>query len=122
MSGPAHHLAIGRNVPLANVVDWIVSLAPTGIIEFVPKNDPRVQQLLSLRQDVIEDYAEKTFHAALHAALAARARIELSVELSPRGTVSRMVSSVIFVAWNAIGSSYSWVSFPTTLFRRGLTR
>ena len=34
-----HHLAIGRNVPLANVVDWLIGLAPRGVIEFVPKGD-----------------------------------------------------------------------------------
>ena len=39
----AHHLAIGRNVPLAQTVAWLTGLAPRGVIEFVPKNDPTVQ-------------------------------------------------------------------------------
>ena len=34
-----HHLAIGRNIPLDQVVEWCVGLAPAGVIEFVPRND-----------------------------------------------------------------------------------
>jgi hypothetical protein len=46
-----HHLAIGKNAPLGGVVDWLVSMAPTGIIEFVQKSDPMVQALLQLREE-----------------------------------------------------------------------
>ncbi|HYM99218.1 MAG TPA: class I SAM-dependent methyltransferase, partial [Aestuariivirgaceae bacterium] len=60
-----HHLAIGRNVPLDQLVDWLVSLAPKGIIEFVEKSDPTVQQLLALREDIFTDYSAGTFEAAL---------------------------------------------------------
>ena len=60
-----HHLAIGRNVPLAQVVEWLVSLAPKGIIEFVPKSDPTVQKLLALREDIFADYNAVSFEAAL---------------------------------------------------------
>jgi hypothetical protein len=55
-----HHLAITRNIPLANVVTWLVSLAPNGVVEFVPKSDPMVQELLRLREDVFDDYTEQT--------------------------------------------------------------
>ncbi len=60
-----HHLAIGRNVPLPSVVDWLTSFAPTGIIEFVQKDDPTVQQLLMLREDIFDNYCEDSFEAAL---------------------------------------------------------
>jgi ribosomal protein L11 methylase PrmA len=60
-----HHLAIGRNVPLPQVVDWLVSTAPTGIIEFVPKNDSTVQKMLALREDIFPDYTEEAFAQAL---------------------------------------------------------
>ncbi|MGI9332089.1 MAG: class I SAM-dependent methyltransferase [Gammaproteobacteria bacterium] len=60
-----HHLAIGRNVPLERLVDWLVQLAPRGVVEFVPKSDPMVQTLLRLREDVFDDYSEATFAAAL---------------------------------------------------------
>jgi ribosomal protein L11 methylase PrmA len=60
-----HHLAIGRNVPLDQLVDWLISLAPKGVIEFVQKSDPTVQQLLALREDIFTDYSAGTFEAAL---------------------------------------------------------
>jgi ribosomal protein L11 methylase PrmA len=62
-----HHLAIGRNVPLPRVVEWLVAMAPKGIIEFVQKSDPTVQQLLALREDIFPDYTIEAFEAALGA-------------------------------------------------------
>jgi len=60
-----HHLAIGRNVPLPAVVDWLIDLAPSGIIEFVPKSDPMVELMLRLRRDIFEDYEEEAFLASV---------------------------------------------------------
>jgi ribosomal protein L11 methylase PrmA len=31
-----HHLVLGNNLPFSQVIDWLVSLAPRGIVEFVP--------------------------------------------------------------------------------------
>jgi hypothetical protein len=39
-----HHLVIGRNILLPEVVNWIVGLAPLGIIEFVHKDDQTIQK------------------------------------------------------------------------------
>jgi ribosomal protein L11 methylase PrmA len=60
-----HHLAIGRNIPLEKVVEWLVSLAPQGVIEFVEKSDPMVQELLRVREDVFENYSAEFFQAAI---------------------------------------------------------
>lgn len=60
-----HHLAIGRNIALDDLVEWLVSLAPRGIIEFVQKTDPMIQQMLALREDIFPDYTEDNFKAAL---------------------------------------------------------
>jgi ribosomal protein L11 methylase PrmA len=60
-----HHLAIGRNVPLPDVVRWLVELAPRGIIEFVQKTDPTVRRMLALREDIFTGYTEEAFVAAL---------------------------------------------------------
>ncbi|MDH3737615.1 MAG: class I SAM-dependent methyltransferase [Alphaproteobacteria bacterium] len=60
-----HHLAIGRNIPLADLIDWLVGLAPQGIIEFVPKADPKVQELLALREDIFPQYTEECFRQFL---------------------------------------------------------
>ena len=76
-----HHLAIGRNVPLEQVVAWLVGLAPNGMVEFVPKSDPMVQRLLRLREDIFDDYSEETF--AQH--LQARAKIVEVVDVSATG-------------------------------------
>ncbi len=56
-----HHLVIGRNVPLADVLRWLLDLAPQGVIEFVPKTDPQVARMLALREDIFPDYSEETF-------------------------------------------------------------
>ena len=60
-----HHLAIAKNTPLDQTVAWLVSLAPTGVIEFVPKNDPTVQIMLRGREDIFPDYNQETFEAIL---------------------------------------------------------
>jgi len=60
-----HHLAIGRNIPLRRAVAWLCGLASRGVIEFVRKDDPTVQQMLSLRDDIFSDYTEEAFVSAL---------------------------------------------------------
>ena len=60
-----HHLAIGRNIPLDQVVAWIVGQAPRGVVEFVPKSDPTVQTMLALREDIFPGYTRAAFEAAL---------------------------------------------------------
>ncbi len=76
-----HHLAIARNVPLEDVVDWLVGWAPCGIIEFVPKSDPTVQTMLALRDDVFAHYSQQAFEAAL----TSRARIVDQQQISTSG-------------------------------------
>jgi ribosomal protein L11 methylase PrmA len=60
-----HHLAIGRNVPLAQLLPWLTGLAPAGVIEFVPKSDPTVQRMLALREDIFTEYDQETFRNCL---------------------------------------------------------
>ena len=60
-------MAIGRNIPLKAVIDWFVDLAPHGVIEFVPKSDPMVRQMLQTRDDVFLDYDEAQFRTYLSA-------------------------------------------------------
>jgi ribosomal protein L11 methylase PrmA len=56
-----HHIAISHNVPLDQLVNWIITLAPRGVIEFVPKSDPMVQFLLRRREDIFSDYTKEAF-------------------------------------------------------------
>jgi ribosomal protein L11 methylase PrmA len=73
-----HHLAIGRNVPLPWVVEWLLGLAPRGVIEFVPKSDLMIQHMLQLRADIFPDYRRDQFEHLLckHAGIVRR--LELS--------------------------------------------
>lgn len=61
-----HHLAIAKNIPLSQVVEWLVSLAPQGIIEFVPKEDETIQRMLALREDIFVNYNLEAFEEALN--------------------------------------------------------
>lgn len=56
-----HHLVIGANLPFDEVINWLLDIAPDGIIEFVPKRDPMVRQLLEMRADLFPDYTEERF-------------------------------------------------------------
>jgi ribosomal protein L11 methylase PrmA len=76
-----HHLAIGRNVPLDDVVDYLVGFAPQGIVEFVPKSDPMIQTMLALRGDIFPEYGRDQFEGALRK----RARIVTSEAVSSDG-------------------------------------
>ena len=76
-----HHLAIGRNIPLDRLVDWLVGLAPSGVVEFVTKDDPTVQKMLQLREDIFSIYTTETFVAALNR----RARIVKTLNVSNTG-------------------------------------
>jgi ribosomal protein L11 methylase PrmA len=60
-----HHLSIGRNIPLRDVVAWLIDLAPQGVIEFVEKEDPMIQHMLRLRDDIFDDYHRDAFMAAI---------------------------------------------------------
>ena len=43
-----HHLTIAKNIPLDQVIKWLVSIAPRGLIEFVPKNDETIKKMIIL--------------------------------------------------------------------------
>jgi ribosomal protein L11 methylase PrmA len=60
-----HHLAIGRNIPLREAVNWLTGLANCGLIEFVQKDDPMIREMLALREDVFEEYSEENFVKAI---------------------------------------------------------
>ena len=62
-----HHLAIARNVPLDMAVDWLMGMAPAGVIEFPSKSDPMVTELLRGRPDIFPDYTEEAFLAHVRA-------------------------------------------------------
>jgi SAM-dependent methyltransferase len=62
-----HHLAIANNVPLPRVAEFFHRLAPSLIVEFVPKGDPQVQRLLATREDIFPDYTPAGFERSFAA-------------------------------------------------------
>lgn len=59
-----HHLAISNNVPLGRIAQEFARLGRWLIVEFVPKQDKKVQQLLATREDIFTHYTPAGFEAA----------------------------------------------------------
>jgi len=76
-----HHLAIARNIPLDQVLQWIINIASKGLIEFVPKSDENVGKLLAIREDIFSDYTEENFVKIL----SSKAQIVNQTQISPSG-------------------------------------
>lgn len=60
-----HHLVIANNVPLPKAAEFFSRIGQWLVIEFVPKEDPKVQILLSTRKDIFADYTVDGFEAAM---------------------------------------------------------
>lgn len=60
-----HHLAIGRNLPLPRIADFLAATSKHVIIEFVPKGDSKVDILLASRKDIFPEYDIEHFEAAM---------------------------------------------------------
>ncbi len=60
-----HHLVIGANLPLAEVIGELAALGADLVIEFVGKQDPMVQRLLQNKADIYADYEWAPFEDLL---------------------------------------------------------
>lgn len=60
-----HHVVIGANIPLQQFVAWLASLGGTLVIEFVSRDDDKVEQLLRNRSERFPDYNRESFEQAL---------------------------------------------------------
>lgn len=80
-----HHLAVGANIPLPQVVAWLTGFAARGgrlVVEFVHPDDPMVQRLLADKPPgLFDDYRRDAFEALL----AERCTVERT-ETLPSGT------------------------------------
>jgi hypothetical protein len=56
-----HHLAIGGNVPLTSIAEFLRGICRNLIIEFVSKEDSQVRRMLEHRDDVFDDYSQPSF-------------------------------------------------------------
>jgi hypothetical protein len=62
-----HHLVIGGNIPVREVVEWLAELNSRVVVEFVPIGDPMTDRLLMNKRpsDVHPDYTEDAFRGHL---------------------------------------------------------
>ena len=60
-----HHLAIGRNVPLPELVAWFASFEADLVIEFVSPEDEMVECLLRNRDELDFGYTQDRFEACV---------------------------------------------------------
>ena len=56
-----HHLALANNVPLDEVIGWIMKIAKRGLIEYVDKEDETVKRMLALKGDIFPNYNIENF-------------------------------------------------------------
>ena len=56
-----HHLAIGNNLPLSKIAEYLYGFSHQLIIEFVPKEDEKVQLLLQNKKDIYPEYTREHF-------------------------------------------------------------
>lgn len=59
-----HHLAISNNLPFSHIARWLAKLGEYLVIEFVPKDDSKVQTLLATRKDIFDQYDQLKFEKA----------------------------------------------------------
>jgi len=60
-----HHVVITANIPLAEFVDWLVSLADKLVIEYVSRKDDKVKTLLRNKEDKYGDYSRESLETNL---------------------------------------------------------
>lgn len=58
-----HHLSIAHNIPLDYSAQFFSRITKWLVIEFVPKEDKKVQTLLKNRNDIFNQYNQKTFES-----------------------------------------------------------
>ncbi|MDB5208835.1 MAG: SAM-dependent methyltransferase [Flavisolibacter sp.] len=56
-----HHLAIAKNIPFYKIAEMCAGLGRYLIIEFVPKEDEKVQVLLQHKKDIYDGYTKEAF-------------------------------------------------------------
>jgi hypothetical protein len=77
-----HHLAIGRNVPLPRLLDWLAGLGHRLVVEFVDPTDPMAARLLANKPaGLFGDYHRDAFERLLAERFTVVRRVEL-----PSGT------------------------------------
>jgi hypothetical protein len=61
-----HHLAIGKNIPFEKIAAFLGRMGKYLVIEYVPKEDEKIRQMLAHKKDIYEDYTEDKFVTAFN--------------------------------------------------------
>jgi hypothetical protein len=57
-----HHLAIGKNIPLDKIAFFFAGISRKWlIVEFIPKSDDKIMQMLSSKKDIYDNYSMEVF-------------------------------------------------------------
>jgi hypothetical protein len=59
-----HHLAIGKNIPFEDIATMFSKLGQYILIEFIPKEDEKIQLMLQQKRDVYGWYTAENFQTA----------------------------------------------------------
>lgn len=73
-----HHVVISANIPLAEFVDWLAGLTGKLVIEYVSRNDDKVETLLRNKQDKYQDYSRESLQANLERHFVIRRRTDVN--------------------------------------------
>jgi hypothetical protein len=62
-----HHLAISNNIPFHKMATFFWQICSNLVVEFVPRDDPMVEKLLSSRKDTPLEYSQRAFESGFSA-------------------------------------------------------
>jgi len=62
-----HHLCLAQNLPFQKIADTFHRISGWLLVEFVPKSDPKSQQLIRHKRDIYDWYTEEGFLTAFGA-------------------------------------------------------
>lgn len=59
-----HHIVIGKNITMEMIANFFADRCNYLLIEFVPKTDTKVIEMLQSRKDIFQNYSQEGFEAA----------------------------------------------------------
>jgi ribosomal protein L11 methylase PrmA len=72
-----HHLCIGSNLSFQQVAELLAQCTRQLIIEFVPKKDPKVKEMLKNRTDIFDTYSQEQFELVFGNYFTIREKVKL---------------------------------------------
>ena len=59
-----HHIVIGKNITMEMMANFFADRCNYLLIEFIPKTDPKVIEMLKSRKDIFQNYSQEIFETA----------------------------------------------------------